>query len=136
MTHFSLSRAANTLHVLSDVLGINKAARVHLVPWSPPAWMKSGGRMAGGALASTHTSAYALYLAKAVQGFAAALGAAPYAVAIQNEPQNGDGTYPTNTMSVDAMGAVGKQLHGLLAQSGHGGVKIIGFEVLACRYLL
>jgi O-glycosyl hydrolase len=129
LAHFSLGRAANMLQVLKDIMGINPRARMHLVPWSPPAWMKTHRAMAGGGLDPAHYGAYAAYLARAVGAFRDQLGAPPYAIAIQNEPQNGDGTYPTCAMSVDAMGQVATQLHANLAKAGLGSTKIIGFEV-------
>ncbi|KAK7028679.1 O-glycosyl hydrolase family 30-domain-containing protein, partial [Favolaschia claudopus] len=34
--------------VIKDILSINPSLKVHVLPWSPPAWMKTTGTMNGG----------------------------------------------------------------------------------------
>jgi glucosylceramidase len=57
-------------------------------PWTPPAWMKTNGAYNGGRMIQTtqNLTAYALYLAKAVQAYQAE-GLDFYALHVQNEPQ-------------------------------------------------
>jgi O-glycosyl hydrolase len=90
--------------------------------------MKTNNDMRGGGIVNTQYSAYASYLSKAVEAFKSELSHTPYAVAIQNEPQNPDGSYPTCTMSVDDMGQIGTALRTQLDNGGLNEVKIIGYE--------
>jgi O-glycosyl hydrolase len=86
----------------ADVIPLVKAARaiapgLYLVasPWSPPAWMKSGGALYGGTLlgdGATQT-AYAHYFVRFLQGYAAA-GLPVQAVTPQNEPLYQPTGYP------------------------------------------
>ena len=52
----------------------------------------------------------------------------PYAVSLQNEPQNADSTYPTMLLPVSQAAIVGQTLRTLLDSNGFTDVKIIGFE--------
>jgi hypothetical protein len=70
----------------------------------------------------------ATYLLKAALGFSLSIGAPPYAIGVQNEPQNSNPTYPTCLFDVDDEGAVGTKLRSLLNGSGLGGTKIVGYE--------
>ncbi|MHB9010131.1 MAG: glycoside hydrolase family 30 protein, partial [Limisphaerales bacterium] len=54
-------------------------------PWSPPAWMKDGGRLAGGALWVRHHPVYAEYFVRFIQAYEAE-GIPIHAVTVQNEP--------------------------------------------------
>ena len=63
-------------------------------PWSPPGWMKTGGSMLGGSMRKKFFPAYARYLAKFVQAYAAA-GVPVNAVTVQNEVDTDqDGNMP------------------------------------------
>ncbi|KAJ7601882.1 glycoside hydrolase superfamily [Mycena polygramma] len=55
--------------VIKDILAINPALKVHILPWSPPAWMKTSLTMNGGSLQPGLVDVYPTYLLKAVQGF-------------------------------------------------------------------
>lgn len=63
-------------------------------PWSPPGWMKDTGTMCNGKLKPDCYEAYARYLVKFVQAYAAQ-GAPIYAITPQNEPEMGHEGYPT-----------------------------------------
>lgn len=112
---------------IQDIKSINNILRIHIVPWSPPGWMKSSGTMDGGSLSSAYVSIYANYLLKCVQGFSSQ-GATPYAISIQNEPLNSNPTYPTALVSVAQEAQIGTALRTLLNNNGFSGVKIIGYE--------
>ncbi|XP_006463608.1 hypothetical protein AGABI2DRAFT_74074 [Agaricus bisporus var. bisporus H97] len=114
-------------NVLHDILAVNRYVKVHLVPWSPPGWMKSGGTMNGGSLRPDMVSVYPIYLLKSVQGFRSE-GIPIYAVSIQNEPQNSNPTYPSCTMTPQVEGQIGGSLRALLNNNGLSNVKIIGYE--------
>ncbi|KAJ7290335.1 glycoside hydrolase family 30 protein [Mycena rebaudengoi] len=125
---FDINNAPSYLFsVINDILSINGGLKVHLVPWSPPAWMKDSGSMNGGSLKSNLVSAYPKYLLKAVQGFKS-LGIPVYAVSVQNEPQNSNPTYPSCTFTPATEGQVGAALRTLLNSNGLSSVKIIGYD--------
>ncbi|KJA25337.1 glycoside hydrolase family 30 protein [Hypholoma sublateritium FD-334 SS-4] len=113
--------------VLSDIQSTNSLVKLHLVPWSPPAWMKDGGTMNGGSLKSEYVSFYSTYLLKAVQGFQSK-GFPIYSTSVQNEPQNSNPTYPTCMMTYDVEGQIATSLRSQLDSNGLSGVKIIGYE--------
>ncbi|KAF8069316.1 glycoside hydrolase family 30 protein [Lyophyllum atratum] len=125
---FNIDRAPSYLFsVLQDIKAINSNIKVHLLPWSPPAWMKDSGTMNGGNLKSQYVGNYATYLLKAVQGFQNK-GIPIYAVGIQNEPQNSNPTYPSCNMTPTIEGQIGSGLRTLLNNSGLSGVKVVGYE--------
>ncbi|PPQ98667.1 hypothetical protein CVT26_013813 [Gymnopilus dilepis] len=128
LSHFNINNIPSyVFSVLKDIQSINSAIKIHLCPWSPPAWMKDSGTMNGGNLQSQYTGVYANYLLKAVQGFQNQ-GLPVYAISIQNEPQNSNPTYPTCTMTPTVMGQIGTSLRSLLNSNGLSGVQIIGYE--------
>ncbi|KAJ7119298.1 glycoside hydrolase [Mycena crocata] len=113
--------------VLTDIMSMNSILKVHIVPWSPPGWMKDSGTMTGGSLKSNLVSAYPTYLLKAVQGFKSQ-GIPIFAVSVQNEPQNSNPTYPTCTFTPSTEGQIGSSLRSLLNNNGLSDVKIIGYD--------
>ncbi|KAL4065635.1 glycoside hydrolase family 30 protein [Scleroderma yunnanense] len=112
--------------VLRDMLSINSQLRIHVLPWSPPGWMKQG-TMDGGYLNPSYIAVMANYLLKSVQGFQDQ-GIPIYAISIQNEPENSNPTYPTCSMPVSTEGRIGIALRTLLDGYGFDDVKIIGYE--------
>ncbi|KAF8641342.1 hypothetical protein AX16_010040 [Volvariella volvacea WC 439] len=125
---FNINRVpADVFNVMRDILSINNRVKVHLVPWSPPGWMKTTNTMNGGTIRSEYVSSYATYLLKSVQGFQSR-GVPIYAISIQNEPQHSNPTYPTCTMTPAQEAQIGGGLRSLLNQNGLGHVKVIGFE--------
>ncbi|KAI0333701.1 glycoside hydrolase [Cubamyces sp. BRFM 1775] len=126
--HFDINRAPSYLFsVTRDIQSINPYLRVHLVPWSPPAWMKDGGTMNGGSLQSQYTGIYANYLLKCLQGFENH-GISTYAISIQNEPENSNPTYPTCVMNAGQEAQIGTALRSLMDANGFSGVRIVGYE--------
>ncbi|KAE9384951.1 glycoside hydrolase [Gymnopus androsaceus JB14] len=112
---------------MSDILAINSALKIHLLPWSPPRWMKTGDAMNGGSLSTDMVQYYATYLFKAVEAWDAK-GFPVYAVSIQNEVLNSNPTYPTALFTPAVEGQVGTMLRTLLNSSSLSAVKIIGYE--------
>ncbi|EUC54891.1 glycoside hydrolase family 30 protein [Rhizoctonia solani AG-3 Rhs1AP] len=128
LASFSLDNAPSYLwSVLKDIYSINSKIKLYVVPWSPPAWMKSGGSMNGGTLLTQYNGVYAQYLFKTVQQMTAR-GFPVYAINPQNEPQNSNPTYPTTSMPASQEAAIGLALRPLLDNNGLSSVKIIGFE--------
>ncbi|THU99546.1 glycoside hydrolase [Dendrothele bispora CBS 962.96] len=128
LSKFNMNNSPSYLYsVLKDILSVNPHIKVHLLPWSPPGWMKDSGTMNGGSLNSNMMGIYPTYLFKAVQGFQA-MGIPVFAIGIQNEPENSDPTYPSCSMPPEVEGQLGASLRSLLNQNGLGSIKIIGYE--------
>ncbi|KAF9235914.1 glycoside hydrolase family 30 protein [Melanogaster broomeanus] len=127
LNNFNIGAAPSyVFSTLSDILSINQWLRVHVVPWSPPGWMKSG-TMDGGSLNTAYISTMANYLLKSLQGFQSK-GIPIYAISIQNEPENSNPTYPTCSMPVSTEAQIGVALRSLMNSNGFGNTKIIGYE--------
>ncbi|KAE9397809.1 glycoside hydrolase [Gymnopus androsaceus JB14] len=119
---FEIDNAPSYLFsTLADIAAVNSNAKIHILPWSPPAWMKDGNTMNGGSLSSQYVSAYPTYLLKAVQAFKAK-GLLVAAVSIQNEPENSNPTYPSCSMTADVQATIAKSLANL------SDIKVIGYE--------
>ncbi|KAF7304080.1 Glycoside hydrolase family 30 protein [Mycena indigotica] len=125
---FNINNAPSYLFsVLLDIISVNPAVKIHILPWSPPGWMKTTGTMKGGSISSNMLSVYPKYLLKAVQGFNSK-GINVFAISVQNEPENSNPTYPTCTWTPAQEGQVGAALRTLLNNNGLSGVKLIGYE--------
>ncbi|KAL1740014.1 glycoside hydrolase family 30 protein [Schizophyllum fasciatum] len=125
---FNINRAPSYLFtVLKDIQSINPRLKVHVVPWSPPGWMKNTGSMNGGSLKSQYVTPYATYLLKCLQGFKSQ-GINLFAISIQNEPQNSNPTYPTAILTPAQEAQIGSALRTLMNNNGFGGVKLVGYE--------
>ncbi|KAJ6526635.1 glucan endo-1,6-beta-glucosidase [Mycena vulgaris] len=123
---FNIGKAPSYLYtVIKDIQSINP---VHVLPWSPPGWMKTTGSMNGGSLQSQYVSIYASYLLKCLQGFKTEGITSLYAISIQNEPQNSQTSYPTTSMTVAVHAQVGIALRALMNSNGFSSVKLIGYE--------
>ncbi|MDQ6658909.1 MAG: discoidin domain-containing protein [Actinomycetota bacterium] len=88
--HFSIAHDEKAiLPLLRQARQINHHITVMATPWSPPAWMKTGGSLVGGQLINDPKIyfSYALYLAKFVQAYQRAGVPIDY-LSVQNEPQN------------------------------------------------
>ncbi|KAH6906980.1 glycoside hydrolase superfamily [Coprinopsis sp. MPI-PUGE-AT-0042] len=121
MSRFNISRVPSYVwSVLRDIKSVNGQMKLHVLPWSPPGWMKSSGSMNGGSMLLQYTDAQALYLVKSVQGFQAQ-GFPIYAVSIQNEPQHSNPTYPTCQMTPNIEARIVVRLRSLLNSNGLGG---------------
>jgi glucosylceramidase len=90
LAHFSIRHdTAQVLPLLRLAKSLNPRLSVMATPWSPPAWMKTGDSLVGGRLKDDPAiyRAYARYLVKFVQAYAAAGVEVDY-LSVQNEPQN------------------------------------------------
>ncbi|KAJ7873048.1 glycoside hydrolase [Mycena olivaceomarginata] len=113
---FNIAKAPSYLYsVIKDIQSVNP---VHILPWSPPGWMKTTGTMNGDAN----------YLLKCLQGFKSEGITSLYAISIQNEPQNSKTSYPTTSMTVAVHAQVGIALRTLMNNNGFSTVKLIGYE--------
>ncbi|KAF9258303.1 glycoside hydrolase family 30 protein [Marasmius fiardii PR-910] len=126
--NFDLDRAPSYLFsTLEDIRSVNNDLKVHLVAWSPPGWMKDGGKMTGGSLKPEMVKYYSTYLLKAVQGFIGK-GIPIYAITVQNEPLHDHPAYPTCLMTPSEESVIGRSLRKKLDKCGLKSVKIIGFD--------
>ena len=97
-THFGIERDKEKLiPFIRAVMAIQPKLTIWGVPWSPPTWMKTNGRIDtdnGGSMKPDPRtmSAYALYFEKYIQAYRA-LGINLFMVAPQNEPTQAT-TYP------------------------------------------
>ncbi|KAG7448583.1 glycoside hydrolase [Guyanagaster necrorhizus] len=125
---FNIDAAPSYLFsVLKDIISINSLVKVHVLPWSPPGWMKDSGTMNGGTLNSTLVTKYATYLLKCLQGFQSK-GLPVYAISIQNEPENNLNASPTATLPAVTEGRIGTALRALMDNFGFEAVKLIGWD--------
>ncbi|RDX42626.1 glycoside hydrolase [Lentinus brumalis] len=128
LSSFNINKAPSYLFsVLNDIRSINSQLRIHILPWSPPGWMKDSGTMNGGNFLSNYTSVYANYLLKSLQGYKNK-GISVYAISIQNEPENSNPTYPTCKISASQEAQIGLALRSLMDSNGFSGTKIIGYD--------
>ncbi|KAF9650955.1 glycoside hydrolase [Thelephora ganbajun] len=128
LASFNVNNApAYLFSTINDIQSVNPGIKVHLLPWSPPSWMKTSNSMNGGEFIDSFTNIYAVYLLKALQGFGDK-GITAYAVGIQNEPENSDSTYPTCKFSSTQEANVGRVLRSLMDSNGFGSTKIIAYE--------
>ena len=84
----SYQDAPETLEVralMREARSVNPQLRIMASPWSAPAWMKSSSSLVGGHLRPQYYAAFADYLLRFADGYAAA-GIPLYALTVQNEP--------------------------------------------------
>ena len=103
LRHFSIAHdQAEILPLLRRAKQLNPALKVMGTPWSPPAWMKTTDSLVGGRLKDDPAiyDAYARYLVKFVQAYAASGVPVDY-LSLQNEPQHRTpDAYPGTDMPV------------------------------------
>ncbi|KAI5114826.1 hypothetical protein M0805_000414, partial [Coniferiporia weirii] len=127
-TNFSIDVTPSyVFSTLGDIVAINNETKIHLLPWSPPGWMKDSGLMNGGNFVAEYSSQMANYLFKSAQGFKSK-EFTPYAISIQNEPQSSNPSLPSAIYTTSAQAAVAVALRQLLDSNGMPSVKIIGYE--------
>ncbi|MGA2736293.1 MAG: glycoside hydrolase family 30 beta sandwich domain-containing protein [Bryobacteraceae bacterium] len=114
--------------LLQQALSINPSLKVHALPWSPPAWMKTTGTMNGGNVVATDFGTLAQYFTRFIDAYRQQ-GIPVYAISMQNEPLNSTTAYPSASVaSSDEANFIGNYLGPALAGAGLGGVKIFGYE--------
>jgi glucosylceramidase len=114
--------------LLQQALSINPALKVHALPWSPPAWMKTTGAMNGGNILTADFASLAQYFTRFIDAYQQQ-GIPIYAVSMQNEPLNSTTSYPSAYVaSSDEANFIGNYLGPALAGAGLGAVKIFGYE--------
>ncbi|KAK7681614.1 hypothetical protein QCA50_015347 [Cerrena zonata] len=128
LSQFNINKTpAYVFSVINDIRAINPYLKIHVLPWSPPGWMKDSNSINGGNFLAQFTNNMAQYLLKAVQGFQSK-GIPIYAIGIQNEPQNSNPSYPTAKFSASQEAQVGLALRTLLNNNGFSSTKIIAYD--------
>ncbi|MFD0834885.1 glycoside hydrolase family 30 beta sandwich domain-containing protein [Mariniflexile aquimaris] len=97
LAKFSLSKDAEVIAMLKEILAINPNIKILGSPWSAPVWMKDNNSFIGGSLQPQYYSVYAQYFVKYIQGMKAE-GINIDAITIQNEPLH-DGNNPSLYMT-------------------------------------
>ena len=98
LKHFSLGHDMDdVIPVMKEILAINPNIKILASPWSAPAWMKTNGKVKGGALKAECYDVYAQYLVKYLQEMKKQ-GITIDAITVQNEPLNSNNT-PSMPMS-------------------------------------
>lgn len=118
LTQFSIEKDQVIIDVLKDALAINPDITFIAAPWSAPAWMKTSNSLYQGSLKSIYFEAYANYLIKFIQAYAA-LGIEINYLSVQNEPYYASNEYPGMTWTVSSTRQfVGVYLGPLLEAAG------------------
>lgn len=100
--------------VLKQVVAINPGIHIMGSPWSPPAWMKTSGKLEGGSLRPDAYDVYARYFVKYIRAFGQE-GITITALTVQNEPQY-EALYPTMKMTAPEQGTFIKEHLGPLLE--------------------
>lgn len=106
LQNFSIAHdQADIIPIIQQAKSLNPQMKLMATPWSPPGWMKDPSSMSpvsmlGGTLlmTSTNETAFANYLVKYLQAYAAAGISFDY-ITLQNEPLNITTGYPSMGMS-------------------------------------
>lgn len=103
MEHFSVARDDHWLFpMVREAIAANPAMFLFAAPWSPPGWMKDGGRICGGRFKDGFEDAIANYLVAYVKA-CRERGLEIGALNVQNEPFWQDGIYPTCAYTLEQL---------------------------------
>lgn len=116
LKHFSIEpNRGDVVPVTRAALAINPRLQVMASPWSAPAWMKSNNSLIQGTLRPEYYDAFARYLVKFVDAYAAE-GIPIFALTVQNEPDFEPKDYPGMRLNAPARARfIGDHLGPLLA---------------------
>ncbi|WP_225562365.1 glycoside hydrolase family 30 beta sandwich domain-containing protein [Pseudoxanthomonas sp. PXM04] len=117
LKHFSIEpNRGDVVPVTRAALAINPQLQVMASPWSAPAWMKSNNSLIQGTLRPEYYDAFARYLLKFVDAYAAE-GIPIFALTVQNEPDFEPKDYPGMRLNAPARARfIGDHLGPLLAK--------------------
>ena len=121
LRHFSIGpNLSDVVPVTRQALAINPRLQVMASPWSAPAWMKDSNSLIKGALRPEYYDAFARYLLKYVDAYAAE-GIPIFALTVQNEPDFEPADYPGMRLNAPARARlIGDHLGPLIAARGKG----------------
>ena len=70
LEHFSVARDERyVIPIIKEILEINPELYIFASPWTPPAWMKTGGSLYGGYMRSEYVDCYADYIVKFIKAY-------------------------------------------------------------------
>ena len=88
---FSIERdKAYKIPMIKELLAVNPDIYLFASPWSPPGWMKTGGKLCGGYMRREFIGVYADYIVKFIKAYAEN-GIKISAITPQNEPETSQG---------------------------------------------
>ncbi|KFE64263.1 RICIN domain-containing protein [Hyalangium minutum] len=121
--------AAYIIPLLQQARQLNPEVKILAVPWSAPGWMKFNNSLTGGGyLRNDLYGLYANYFVRFAQAYNS-YGLPIHAFSIQNEPHNGNSTYPTMQMeSSDQSNFAAQHLRPALNNAGFGSVKLLAWD--------
>ena len=97
LAKFSIEKdRAYVLPAVKIALQKNPNLLIFASPWSPPAWMKTSGKLGTGRLKPECYPVFARYLLKFIQAYEAE-GVPIHAITVQNEPDMSHPGYPTTS---------------------------------------
>ncbi len=118
LRHFSVERDDRWLFpMVREALAIQPETFLFAAPWSPPAWLKSNGRLVGGTVKDGCEEIVARYVAAYVRA-CRERGLGIGAVNIQNEPFWGGPIYPTCTYTMERLARATIALARILREEG------------------
>lgn len=129
LAHFSIApNLADVVPVTRAALAINPDLKVMASPWSAPAWMKSNRSLIQGTLDPHAYDAFARYLLKYVDAYAAQ-GIPIWALTVQNEPDFEPASYPGMRFNAPARARfIGDHLGPLLAARGDAAPRLLDWD--------
>ena len=87
LEHFSVEKDEKyIIPMIKEILRINPNLYLYASPWSPPAWMKTGGSLGGGFMRREFIDCYAEYIVRFIKEYAKH-GIKISALTPQNEPE-------------------------------------------------
>ena len=87
LEYFSIEKDKSyIIPIIKEILAINPELTLFASPWSPPAWMKTGGSIGGGYMREKYLDCYAEYIVKYIKAYEAE-GIKIRAITPQNEPE-------------------------------------------------
>ncbi len=100
LEHFSIEKDQEDLiPALRQILTVAPDLKIMATPWSPPAWMKTNGKLAGGKLKPEWYGTYADYFVKYLRAYQRE-GIRIDAISVQNEPLH-EAAYPSMRMEAE-----------------------------------
>lgn len=132
LQNFSLTKDADVINVMKQIVAVNPDIHIMGSPWSAPAWMKTNGSMKyvngqANKLKEDCYEVYADYFVKYIQGYAAE-GITIETVTPQNEPLHYTAAYPCMHMeAVEQINFVKNHL-GPALQAASLNTKIIAYD--------
>ncbi len=88
LEHFSVERDEKyVIPMIKEALSVNPDLYIFASPWSPPGWMKTGGKLCGGHMRDEYVDCFAEYVVRFIKAYEQH-GIKISAITPQNEPEN------------------------------------------------